>query len=108
MSETLPPTPPVSIGQLASVLGNPIRWRLLAALASGEPLMVVELAEQLGDYPDKISKHMTILRKANLVVAGRTGAYRLRTEFVADPAERIVDLGTCQLRLKTVASRAAE
>jgi DNA-binding transcriptional ArsR family regulator len=96
-----PPTPSATI-PLAEILGatsNPARWNLLRELASGEPLMVSELAERLGQSLDTTSKHMAILRNAGIAIQGRNRLYQIAPQFLTDKAERIIDFGYCLLRM---------
>jgi DNA-binding transcriptional ArsR family regulator len=96
-----PPLPSASI-PLAEILGaicNPVRWALLRELASGEQLMVTELAERVGQSLDTASKNMAILRKAGIVIQGRNRLYQIAPQFLTDKTGRVVDFGYCLLRL---------
>ena len=102
-----PPTPTATI-PLAEILGaisNPARWNLLRELASGEPLMVTELAERVGQSLDTASKNMAILRKAGIVIQGRNRLYQIAPQFLADKTERILDFGYCLLRMNVGAEQ---
>lgn len=96
------PTPPAEArlprGPMAKALGASLRWRILGELASGEPLMVVQIAEKLDCQPTLISKHMAWLREAGMVETGRSGLYAIPRRFLPSPGNGVVDYGHCLLR----------
>ena len=94
-----PATPANSLVDTLNAIANPIRWRILAELASGDQLMVTELAERTGQSADAISKHMAVLREAHIVVQGRNRLYQLDPRFMADKENRVLDFGYCLLRM---------
>ena len=96
-----PPTPTATIPQAETLgaISNPARWNLLRELASGESLMVTELAERVGQSLDTASKNMAILRKAGIAIQGRNRLYQIAPQFVADKTERVLDFGYCLLRM---------
>lgn len=99
--QAAPPIPSTTI-PLADILGaisSPARWNLLRELASGEPLMVKELAERTGQSLDTTSKNMAILRHARIVLQGRGRLYQIAPQFIIDKTERILDFGYCLLRM---------
>jgi DNA-binding transcriptional ArsR family regulator len=102
-----PPTPSATIplDEILGAISNPARWNLLRELASGEPLMVSELAERVGQSLDTASKNMAILRKAGIVIQGRNRLYQIAPQFLSDKTERILDLGYCLLRLNVGAEQ---
>jgi ArsR family transcriptional regulator len=55
---------------LLKALAEPLRWRIVQALAS-EELCVCHLAEDLGAPQPLISHHLRVLRKAGLVESER-------------------------------------
>jgi DNA-binding transcriptional ArsR family regulator len=67
----------------ASLLGDPTRVRIIDALAGG-PLRTAELAAATGVTPAALSRHLNLLRKAELIARrdvaedGRGRAYELR------------------------------
>jgi len=67
---------------LARVLGDPLRWRIVALLAT-EQLCVSHLAEELGAAQPLVSHHVKALRAAGLVEAER---YRYWTYYRLRPA----------------------
>ncbi len=65
--------------QITKALGDETRVRALVSLAEGE-LCVCQIIEVLGLSPSTVSKHMSILQQAQLVVRrkdGRWHYYRL-------------------------------
>ena len=86
---------------LAKALGDPIRWAILRELASGDRLMVVEIAKRVGKPADTVSKHLAVLRKVGLAVV-KQRLYSMPPEFLADPEKRVLDLGYCVLRLDSL------
>jgi DNA-binding IclR family transcriptional regulator len=71
----------------------------LRELASGEQLMVSELAERVGQSTDATSKNMAVLRNAGIVLQGRNRLYQIAPQFLTNKSERILDFGYCVLRL---------
>jgi DNA-binding HxlR family transcriptional regulator len=80
-------------------IGSRARWRILAELGAGEPLMVKELAGWLKYSPSLVSKHLAVLREAGMVMVGHAGVYLIPPHFAMNTAERHVDFGHCLLRL---------
>lgn len=96
-----PGVPTLPFDALASALGEPLRWAILRELASGERLMVKEIAERTGRPPTLISKHLGVLRKLGLV-AIQQRLYAMPQEWIADREARVLDLGYCLLRLDSL------
>jgi DNA-binding transcriptional ArsR family regulator len=90
---------PISMTALASALGNPVRWRALQELAAGEPLLTIELSERVGMPQNPFSRHMKVLLAAGLVTQNRAGQYAIPAVRLVSKEERVVDFGTCLLRL---------
>jgi len=73
----------VDTAATASLLGDPTRVRILDALTSG-PMRTAELAAATGMTPAALSRHLNLLRKAEVVARmdvaddGRGRAYELR------------------------------
>ena len=115
MSDSLPPAtvdasgltpqPPMSFVELTKVLREPLRWRILRELASGERLMVIEIAKRIRKPATLVSKHLTVLRKARLV-AIRQRLHYMPDGLNVDTDTRVLDLGYCVLRLDTIEGRA--
>jgi predicted transcriptional regulator len=64
------PSATIPLDQLLAAITNPVRWYLLRELASGEQLMVSELAERIGQSPDTTSKNMVVLHNTGIVLRG--------------------------------------
>jgi len=86
---------------VATILHDPIRWRILRELCKGEALPVIELAIRARTRPTKVSKHMAVLRKAGLVTTHYGRLYRLAPVLTPDLAGQRLDLGHCVLKLDT-------
>ena len=91
---------------LLFALADPRRWAILAALSTGEALMVKTIARRVGCSPALASKHLAWLRRAGAVVAGEGGLYRIPAAFRPEPARRVVDFGHCRLRFDAEAEGA--
>ena len=91
--------PPVKLERLCSALGNPVRWQVLAELATGEPLRIAQLAKAVGLTADSTSKHLQALRRAGLAEFGENRLYSLSERFVPDPEKWEIDFGHCVVRL---------
>lgn len=64
--------------ELFRVLADPTRRRILDLLAERRTLTVGQLAAEFPDLvPSGISKHLMVLRAANLVTAKREGRHQL-------------------------------
>jgi DNA-binding transcriptional ArsR family regulator len=72
-------------------LGHPIRLGIMELLARG-PMNVGEIQYLLGTNLSNISRHLAVLRDAELVVAGRYGVeikYRQKHEVVEEFQKRL-------------------
>ena len=81
------------LAELFSVLGDPSRVKIIAALLSG-PMNVQALAETVGISPSGISHHMRSLRQMRLVRSqkqGRLVFYSLDDKHVAELFQHGVD-----------------
>ncbi len=83
------------LANLAAALSDAMRWRILMALAEGEPLMVNELATRLGASSSLISKHLGRMRKMGVVEQVRGRLYRIPPAYL--PKRGLVDFGHCQI-----------
>jgi DNA-binding transcriptional ArsR family regulator len=99
------PSATIPLAKILNVISVPTRWYLLRELASGEPLMVSELAERLGQSPDATSKNMAVLRNAGIVTQGRGRLYQIAPQFLIDKTDRILDFGYCLLRMNVGAKQ---
>lgn len=93
------PSPTIPLNTLLSIISSPARWRILREFASGDQLMVTEIAERTRQSKDVTSKHIGILRTAGIVTQGRNRLYQIAPQFLADKTERILDFGYCLLRM---------
>jgi ArsR family transcriptional regulator, arsenate/arsenite/antimonite-responsive transcriptional repressor len=85
-------------------LAEPLRWRILTALAA-EELCVCHLTEDLGVAQPLISHHLRVLREAGLVESEKWRYwtyYRLRPSAMAALGEHLVGLAN------SAAGRAAD
>ena len=96
------PSAPV-LAPLLVGIGDPVRWRILAELSAGQPLMVVEIAERIGRKASLVSKHIGVLRRAGLVFAGRSRLYQIPKQYLPAPGQRVVDYGHCLPRMDAAA-----
>src|SRR5436190_3641733 len=80
--DIIPPCRPVARRPLSSqaehaallrLLGNEVRWRLVAALASSDR-RVNELVQAVGELPNLVSYHLGQLRSARMVSERRSSA----------------------------------
>jgi ArsR family transcriptional regulator len=60
---------------LLAALSDPVRWRLLAALADGGTHCVCELKPVGGVAANVLSYHLKVLREAGLVTAAKRGRW---------------------------------
>lgn len=96
---TLPsPLPPLNSFLVA--VGNPVRWRMLQALAAGEALTIAELAKAGGCSYQSGVKHMVTLRESGAVVQGRGWLYQIPKQYLPAPGQPVVDYGHCLLRFE--------
>jgi DNA-binding transcriptional ArsR family regulator len=98
-----PPSPAIPLNAVLNVISSPARWRILREFASGDQLMVTEIAERTRQSKDVTSKHIGVLRAAGIVIQGRNRLYQIAPQFLADKTERLIDFGYCLLRLDTPA-----
>jgi len=95
------PKPSLTFDTAALVLGDATRWRMLAELAKGQPLPVVEMARRLHLPATNISKHAAVLRDCGVIQRGFGSDYRIAEKYLV-PGERAIDLGVVLLRLEKV------
>lgn len=105
---TLPHPVPEDLAELIArrfrALGDPLRVRLLDLLRDGE-LSVNALAVQLAAGQQNVSKHLTVLADAGMVVRRKDGNhvyYRIADEGVFALCEQIC--GSLQSQLSTLAA----
>jgi DNA-binding transcriptional ArsR family regulator len=80
-------------------LADDTRWRLVHALLRS-PATVNELTEQLRASQYNVSKHLTILESAGIIIKEKDGKHvrcTVTPDFLAqlDKSPKILDLGCC-------------
>ncbi len=95
---TVAAPPLLPLAPFLAAIGDPLRWSILGELSAGDPLLVKEIAERLGRSPSLISKHLAVLRRGGVVVAGRGNFYQVPKAFPVDATARRIDFGHCELR----------
>jgi ArsR family transcriptional regulator, arsenate/arsenite/antimonite-responsive transcriptional repressor len=78
---------PVAAAQLLSVAADPVRWRLLSALAGGTRC-VCQLMPIVRVSPPALSHHLRVLRDAGLVTSARRGRW-IDYTLAPDAAQRL-------------------
>lgn len=89
------------VGPLVKAVGDPLRLEILAVMATGERMMVVEIARQVNKPANLVAKHLAVLRRAGVVETRQRLQY-VPKRYVADAASRTLDLGLFVLRLGTL------
>jgi arsenate reductase len=96
------PTPPGAVQRIEAVakaLSDQIRIRILASIAE-DPLNLQQLTQMFGLAPSTMSKHLSLLEGANLILAQRVGKWRYfhaansAEDPIADGALRWVAAGS--------------
>jgi DNA-binding transcriptional ArsR family regulator len=85
-----------AVWQIAAVIGEPARARILLSLLDGQPKASAELAAITGLRAATTSVHLQQLEAANLVTVHRRGKrsyYELRGKQIASVLERMNSLG---------------
>ena len=80
---------------MSRVLGDPVRWRVVAELRRGTRC-ACELAEVSGAAPSVLSHHLGVLRDAGVVTAQRRGRwidYTLASEALDALVQALTDTG---------------
>jgi DNA-binding transcriptional ArsR family regulator len=90
----------LSLENISTALGSPIRLRILEELAraGGEGRMVKELAKAAATPEGNASKQMKVLREAGVVIRGRGRMYYIAQQFRPEAGSRTLDLGSVLLR----------
>lgn len=84
-----------NIAQIASLIGDPARARMLMALMNGMALTARELAEEAGVTPQTASGHLGKMQGAGLLAQAKQGRhryFRLAGEQVAQALEALLVL----------------
>jgi DNA-binding transcriptional ArsR family regulator len=87
------------LNRLAKALSHPARWKMLKELTLGEARTIAELAAAGGCRYESARSHLTVLRRAGMVVQTRGRLYQLQKQHLPTPGEPVVDFGHCLLRL---------
>jgi DNA-binding transcriptional ArsR family regulator len=96
---TPPSTPAIPLETFLEAITGVTRWNILRELADGGSLMVSELAQRLNCDPSVISRQITPLRQAGILIAPRNRLYEIAPQFLADKNERTLDFGWGLLRM---------
>src|SRR5436190_9413498 len=89
---------PISLENLLYAIGDKTRWKVLGELATGEPVMVTELAKKFGCSVPSMSKHLGALRSVGIVRPWRGRLYTLVDALRPEPGKLEIDFGHCLLR----------
>ena len=108
-----PPTPPPDATGpnpdfIFAALGDPVRRRILQALADGQPRVAKDLASGVARRISATIKHLAVLRGAGLIVArenpqdGHRQHYVLGAGITVTRTERglEMDFGCCLVRIQ--------
>ena len=82
--------------EICRVLGDPVRWSVVAELRHGTRC-ACELAEASGAAPSLLSHHLRVLREAGLVTAQRRGRwidYTLVSDRLGELAVALLDVAS--------------
>jgi DNA-binding transcriptional ArsR family regulator len=89
---------PVALEAVLYAISDMTRWQVLSELATGEPVMVTELAKKFGSSVPSMSKHLGALRSVGIVRPWRGRLYTLVDALRPQPGKREIDFGHCLLR----------
>jgi DNA-binding transcriptional ArsR family regulator len=92
------------IARIASLMGDPARANMLAALSDGRALTAGELAGEAGVTKQTASSHLSRLSTGGLIVCeaqGRHRYYRLAGEDVGHAIEALMGLANAKPRTRT-------
>ena len=95
------------IANVLKVMGNPFRLRILQVLHEGEH-SVTEILDRVGGSQANVSKHLNVLRSADLVSSRREGVsvyYRISDASVFSICETVCDslLHQAKTKIATIA-----
>jgi len=86
-----PVRPALPLEDATAAIGNATRWKILAALAEGEPLMVADVAARVGLSPTSASKQLMYLRSLGAV--GITRRLHHISKKLPQPRPNQIDFG---------------
>ncbi len=95
---------PVPLEQYVKAISDVTRWKILVALAEGEPLMVMELAARVERDQSTVSKHLAVMRAAGMVEQGRARLYRIPARWVKEAANGVMDFGHGSIQFRPPAT----
>lgn len=84
---------PAALAEIASLIGDPARAAMLAALMDGRALTAGELAAAAGITPQTASAHLARLAAAGLIGVARQGRHRYHRLASAEVAHLLEHLG---------------
>ena len=87
----VPVRPALPLEHATAAIGNATRWKILAALVEGEPLMVAEVAARVGLSPTSASKQLMYLRSLGAV--GITRRLHHISKKLPQPRPNQIDFG---------------
>lgn len=93
-----------NIAQIATLIGDPGRANMLAALMSGKALTATELAFEAGVTKQTASAHLAKLKEGELIAVeaqGRHRYFKLAGEEVAATLEALMGLAAAKGQLRT-------
>ena len=88
-----------SLKTVSTLLGSPVRWKILSEFAPGELVSVSLLAKTVGLTRAATSMHMRILKDAGIIQSDIGRLYRLVPALRPGPGAEYLDLGHCRIRL---------
>ena len=91
----------ISYATLGRVLGNTVRWRVLALLAKHEVLPRGELVTMLGEERSRLSKHLRIMVGSGVIEYWHRTLFRIPAHFRV-PGENLLDFGCAVIRIDRV------
>jgi len=91
----------LSLAQVAKLLSDPTRWRLLREMSKGEMLPIAELAQHSGCSSDSAYRHLVLLIRMGIAVLRYRGFYAMAPAYVPPAGSTTIDLGHCVVRLDT-------
>ena len=102
---------PVHCSRMLAILSDPQRLRIIECLSDGSR-NVSELAHCLDKHLVKVSHHLSVLKKAGLVISNRRGRfmyYELQPGAITTSdilnGQVHLDLGCCRLELSKVSKK---
>jgi DNA-binding transcriptional ArsR family regulator len=85
---------------LVTALVNLTRWKIIAELATGDSLMVKDLAVRVDETEASVSKHLEVLRNAGITKFGYRRLHQIVDAYrIAPDAPREIDFGHLVARL---------